>query len=58
MLYEESMNYIDDLISKENSLRDLSKTIKSITIDSESLATSISEDRAQINNRQKRIYNL
>ena len=58
MLYEESMNYIDDLISKENSLRDLSKTIKSITIDSESLATSISEDRAQLNNRQKRIYNL
>ena len=56
MSYQDAIKYIDDLISKENSLRDLSKTIKSITIDSESLATSISKDKADLNSRQKKIY--
>jgi len=52
----DSIKYINDLISKENSLRDLSKTIKSITIDSEVLSESIEEGNAQLDIRQKRIY--
>lgn len=58
MSCQDAIKYVDDLISKENSLRDLSKTIKSITIDSETLATSISKDKAILNKRQKRIYNF
>tara|TARA_B100001093_G_scaffold371674_1_gene356651 strand:- start:448 stop:1599 length:1152 start_codon:yes stop_codon:yes gene_type:complete len=54
----DSIKYINDLISKENSLRDLSKTIKSINIDSEVLSESIEEGNAQLNIRQKRIYNF
>ncbi len=55
---KDSVKYIDDLISKENSLRDLSKTIKSITIDNEVLSQSIEEGKVQLNARQKRIYNF
>lgn len=56
--YKETINYIDDIISKENSLRDLSKTIKSITIDDESLASTIEEGNKELQKRQKRIYNF
>ena len=37
----DSIKYITDMISKEGSLHDLSKTIKSIDIDDESLSESI-----------------
>lgn len=56
--YKQTINYIDDITSKENSLRDLSKTIKSITIDDESLHSSIEEDNKELQKRQKRIYNF
>ena len=56
MSCQDSIKYINDLISKENSLLDLSKTIKSITIDSVSIETSISMEKSQLNKRQKRIY--
>ena len=55
---KDTIKYINDLISKENSLRDLSKTIKSISIDSEVLSQSIEEGKDQLNARQKRIYNF
>ena len=38
---EDSIQYISDMISKEDSLNDLSKTIKSIDIDGESLSESM-----------------
>tara|TARA_B100000963_G_scaffold356890_2_gene377958 strand:- start:937 stop:2124 length:1188 start_codon:yes stop_codon:yes gene_type:complete len=38
---KDSIKYIDDIISKEDSLRDLSKTIKSINIDDQTLTDSI-----------------
>ncbi len=55
--YNNTIKYINDLISKEDSLRDLSKTIKSITIDDETLSTSIENDNKELKKRQKRIYN-
>lgn len=55
--YNDTIKYINDLISKENSLRDLSKTIKSITIDDKTLSTSIENDNKELEKRQKRIYN-
>ena len=56
--YNDTIKYINDLISKENSLRDLSKTIKSITLNDESLSISIENDNKELQKRQKRIYNL
>ena len=55
---KESINFINNIISKENSLRDLSKTIKSITIDEDTLSKSIMEGQKSINMKQKRIYNF
>lgn len=54
LTYKDTMNYIEDLISKEDSLRDLSKTIKSITVDNEYLESSVNDEREQLNKRKKR----
>ena len=55
---KESVNYINNIISKENSLHDLSKTIKSITIDEDTLSKSILEGQEFINRKQKKVYNF
>ena len=53
--YTKTIKYIVDMISKENSIKDLSKTINSITINSDELSSSIQAGQEELNKLRQKI---